>query len=419
MKGAGEIKFFLSQPKNVKTLLVTNLLFAMILPVVEIFAGAYIMRNTGAASMVIVYQLCMYIGVVISAVVNGLLLRKLSVKLLYSFGIMFASVALMVMMFIKNVDTTMICGTGFLLGLTTGFFWTNRYLLTLYSTDDDNRNYFFGTESFFFSFWNIVIPLVVGAILANVDGKVLFGHVLSIQNGYQIVTVGAMFISVLACIALSRGDFRQPADGDFFHVKFHRLWNEMLSLASLKGMVQGFLVTAPSILILKFIGGEGELGLIQGIGGALTAVIVYVLGRVAKPQHRMAIFGTGLFVFFAGTLANCILFSAAGAYIFIICKIFFQPIHDLAYYPTMMKTIDTVSAIEKRDGYTYILSHEVGLFIGRAFGMVLFIVIAKLFTEDAALRYALLIVGALQLLSLPLAKHIVKVIDRDYSNISK
>lgn len=417
MKGVGEIKFFLSQPKNIKTLLVTNLLFAMVLPVVEIFAGAYIMRNTGAASMVVVYQLCMYIGVVLSAVINGLLLRKFSVKLLYSFGIMFAAVALMVMMFIRSVNVTMICGTGLFLGLTTGFFWTNRYLLTLYSTNDDNRNYFFGFESFFFSFWNIVIPLVVGVLLANIDGKEMLGHVMNIQNGYQIVTVCALVISVLACVALSRGDFRQPADGKFFHLHYHRLWNEMLSLASLKGMVQGFLVTAPSILILKFIGGEGELGLIQGIGGALTAVIVYVLGRVAKPQHRMAIFGTGLFVFFAGTLANCILFSATGAYIFIICKIFFQPVHDLAYYPTMMKTIDTVSAIEKRDGYTYILSHEIGLFIGRAFGMVLFIVIAKLFTEDAALRYALVIVGGLQLVSLPLAKHIVKVIDRDYKKV--
>ncbi len=414
MKGLGEIKFFLSQPKNIKVLLVTNLLFAMILPIVEIFAGAYIMRNTGVASMVIIYQLCMYVGVVLSAVLNGVLLKKAGVKLLYSFGIMFSALALMVMMFIKEVDIAMICGTGFALGLTTGFFWTNRYLLTLYSTNDENRNYFFGFESFFFSFWNIVIPVVVGLLLANIDGKVLFGHTLSIQNGYQIVTVCALVVSILACAALSRGDFRQPTNKNFFHIKFHKLWNEMLSLASLKGMVQGFLVTAPSILIMKFIGGEGELGLIQGIGGVLTAIFVYVLGRVAKPQHRMAIFGVGLFVFFFGTLANGILFSATGAYIFIICKIFFQPVHDLAYFPTMMKTIDAVSAIEKRDGYTYILSHEVGLFFGRAAGMILFIVIAKIFTEDIALRYALLIVGALQLISLPLASHIVKVIDRDY-----
>lgn len=408
MKKNGEIRYFLSQPKNIKTLLLTNMLFAMVLPIVEIFAGAYIMRNTGAASMVVVYQLCMYIGVALSAVVNGLLLKKINVKTLYSFGILVSAVALMVMMFIKNVNLTMICGTGFLLGLTTGFFWTNRYLLTLYSTNDDNRNYFFGTESFFFSLWNIVIPLAVGALLASVDGANLFGRTLNLQNGYQITTVLATVIAIIACIVLSRGDFKQPESKNFFYVKFHSLWYKMLSLASLKGMVQGFLVTAPAILILKFIGGEGELGLIQGAGGALTAVIVYVLGRVSKPKHRMAIFGTGLFVFFAGTLANCILFSAAGAYIFIICKIFFQPIHDLAYYPTMMKTIDYVSAIEKRDGYTYILSHELGLFAGRALGMILFIAIAGIFTEDIALRYALLIVGALQLISLPLAQHITK-----------
>ena len=408
MKKNGEIRYFLSQPKNIKTLLLTNMLFAMVLPIVEIFAGAYIMRNTGAASMVVVYQLCMYIGVALSAVVNGLLLKKINVKTLYSFGILVSAVALMVMMFIKNVNLTMICGTGFLLGLTTGFFWTNRYLLTLYSTNDDNRNYFFGTESFFFSLWNIVIPLAVGALLASVDGANLFGRTLNLQNGYQITTVLATVIAIIACIVLSRGDFKQPESKNFFYVKFHSLWYKMLSLASLKGMVQGFLVTAPAILILKFIGGEGELGLIQGAGGALTAVIVYVLGRVSKPKHRMAIFGPGLFVFFAGTLANCILFSAAGAYIFIICKIFFQPIHDLAYYPTMMKTIDYVSAIEKRDGYTYILSHELGLFAGRALGMILFIAIAGIFTEDIALRYALLIVGALQLISLPLAQHITK-----------
>ena len=417
MKTVGEIKFFLSQPKNIKTLLLTNLLFAMVLPIIEIFAGAYIMRNTGVASMVIIYQLCMYIGVVISAVINGVLLKKASVKLLYSFGIMFSAVALMVMMFIKEVNVTMICGTGFFLGLTTGFFWTNRYLLTLYSTNDENRNYFFGFESFFFSFWNIVIPVAVGALLANIEGKEFFGHILSIQNGYQLVTVCAMVVCILSCVALYQGDFPQPTNKDFFHIKFHKLWNEMLSLASLKGMVQGFLVTAPSILIIRFIGGEGELGLIQGVGGVLTAIVVYVLGRVAKPQHRMAIFGVGLFVFFAGTLANGILFSATGAYVFILCKIFFQPLHDLAYFPTMMKTIDAVAAIEKRDGYTYILSHEVGLFAGRALGMILFIVIAKVFSEDIALRYALLIVGGLQLLSLPLAKHIVKVIDRDYSDV--
>ena len=130
---------------------------------------------------------------------------------------------------------------------------------------------------------------------------------------------------------------------------------------------------------------------------------------MAKPKHRMLIFGFGLVVFFIGTLMNGILFSAFGVIVFVLCKVLFQPIHDLAYYPTMMKAIDVVSKIEKRNEYAYILSHEIGMFIGRAFGMLMFIALAYFGSEIFALKYALIIVGGLQLLSLPLAKNIVKV----------
>lgn len=406
----GEFKFFLSQPRNIKTLLVTNLLFAMVLPVIEIFAGAYIMRNTGSPSFVVKYQLCMYIGVVLAALVNGLLLKYLKSAFVYGFGIIISAISLMAMMSISNVNIEILCLAGFLIGLSTGFFWTNRYLLTLYSTDDSNRNYFFGCESFFFSLWNIVIPLVIGAFLATVEAGRIFGD-LTVNGGYKVITAAALFISVLACIALSQGRFKNPESKKFFYFRFHELWVKMLSLAGLKGMVQGFLVTAPAILVMKFLGSEGSLGLIQGIGGALTAILVYILGRVARPQDRIKIFGFGLLIFFIGTLANGIMFSAFGVIIFVLCKVFFQPLHDLAYYPIMMKTIDVVSEIEKRDGYTYIMSHEIGLFFGRAFGMVLFILMASLISEDFALRFALVVVGALQMLSLPLAKNIIKESD--------
>lgn len=406
----GEFKFFLSQPRNIKTLLVTNLLFAMVLPVIEIFAGAYIMRNTGSPSFVVKYQLCMYIGVVLAALVNGLLLKYLKSAFVYGFGIIISAISLMAMMSISNVNIEILCLAGFLIGLSTGFFWTNRYLLTLYSTDDSNRNYFFGCESFFFSLWNIVIPLVIGAFLATVEAGRIFGE-LTVNGGYKVITAAALFISVLACIALSQGRFKNPESKKFFYFRFHELWVKMLSLAGLKGMVQGFLVTAPAILVMKFLGSEGSLGLIQGIGGALTAILVYILGRVARPQDRIKIFGFGLLIFFIGTLANGIMFSAFGVIIFVLCKVFFQPLHDLAYYPIMMKAIDVVSEIEKRDGYTYIMSHEIGLFFGRAFGMVLFILMASLISEDFALRFALVVVGALQMLSLPLAKNIIKESD--------
>ena len=411
-----EFKFFKSQPLNIRTILTTNILFAMVLPIVEIFAGAYIMRSTGVASNVIFYQLAMYVGVALSAVVNGLLLKRFKSNVLYSFGIIVSGLSLVAMMFTKVDSLAVICLTGFLLGLATGFFWTNRYLLTLYSTNDDNRNYFFGFESFFFSFWNIVIPFVVGWFITLVDGKTILGLTMDLNAAYRIVTIVSLIVCVCAVIALSKGDFQKSETKKVFHIHFHKIWRKMLGLASLKGMVQGFLVTAPAILVLKFIGNEGALGSIQSIGCALTAVLVYILGRVSKPEDRMKIFGTGLFVFFIGTLCNGIMFSALGVIIFVLCKVFFQPIHDLAYFPTMMKAIDAVSALEHRDGYTYILSQELGLFAGRALGMILFILLARFVTEDFALRFAVLIVGGLQLFSLPLAKSIIKDVDIRYAD---
>lgn len=222
-----------------------------------------------------------------------------------------------------------------------------------------------------------------------------------------MVTMGVVVITIIACLVLWRGNFNNPKETNFLYFRFNILWKKMLWLAALKGMVQGFLVTAPAILVLKLVGDEGALGLIQGISGALTAILVYILGRIAHPKDRLKIFVGGLILFFIGTLWNGILFSVVGVIIFVLCKVVFQPLFDLAYFPIMMRTIDVVAKIEHRNEYAYILSHEFGLFLGRAFGLLLFIFLSYSISQDFALKYALIIVAGLQLIAYPLAKNII------------
>ena len=72
MKGIlNEIRFFKSHEHNMKVLLLTNMIYGFVLPVVEIFAGAYVMRDTNDPAMVAYYQLAMYVGVVFTSMVNG------------------------------------------------------------------------------------------------------------------------------------------------------------------------------------------------------------------------------------------------------------------------------------------------------------------------------------------------------------
>lgn len=394
-----------------RILLVTNMFYALVLPVVEIFVGAYVMRSTSDPAMVAFYQLAMYIGIVTTSLLNGFLLRKYSVKALYSAGILVSGISMYLMMTIKSLGFTELAIAGFFMGAASGFFWTNRYLLALNNTTDDNRNYFFGLESFFFSLSSIGVPLVIGAFISLMDGREVLGIAFDITKSYQVVTLAVVIITIIACCVLWKGNFENPGETNFLYFKFIRLWKKMLAMAALKGMVQGFLVTAPAILVLKLVGDEGILGVIQGVSGALTALLVYILGRIARPEDRIKIFVSGLVLFFIGTLLNGLLYSAVGVILFVLCKVIFQPLFDLAYFPIMMRTIDVVAKIEKRNEYAYILSHEFGLFLGRASGLILFLVLAYGISQDFALKYALIVVAGLQLLAYPLAKNIIKHTD--------
>ena len=403
-----EFRFFKSMPQDMRVLLITNMLYALVLPVVEIFMAAYIMRYFASTSYVAIFQVAMYTGIIITSLTNGFLLKRFKVAHLYSFGILLSGLSMVAMMFVKDISLVGLIVSGTMIGAASGFFWTNRYLMALNTTKDENRNYFFGLESFFFTISNITIPLAIGALLASIDGMHIFGIVFNIYFGYRIVTVIVLAITILACFSLARGKFENPVQKDFLYFRFERLWNKQILLAFLKGLVQGFLVTAPAMLIMKYVGKEGSLGLIQGISGGLTAILIYLLGRFAKPKHRIFIFGIGIFIFLIGTIVNGIELFMIGVMVFVLCKVFFQPLHDLAYYPIMMKVIDVVSKRENRNQYAYILNHEFGLYAGRVGGLGLFIFLAFYVSETFALRYSLIIVAILQMLSIPLAKNIMK-----------
>jgi YQGE family putative transporter len=73
-----------------------------------------------------------------------------------------------------------------------------------------------------------------------------------------------------------------------------------------------------------------------------------------------------------------------------------------------MQVIDTVSAIEHRNKFAYIFNQEFGFYIGRFTGCGLFILLANQVSDTFALRYALLIIGVVQLLSIWMAKRVLK-----------
>lgn len=385
----------------------TNFIYAFVLPVFDIFVAAYVMRNSQDARYVMVYQMALFTGIPLMFLATGYLLRFTSVKALYAAGMLLSSVALAVMISLPKLTITGIGVAGFMMGISFGLFWANRDYLVLSSTSDSNRNYYYGMETFFSTLCALVVPITVGWIIAGSEIYGWFGGVRN--NAYYAITATIFLLSCASSFLILRGKFISPVETKFVYWRYSSLWYKVLGMAVFRGVGQGFMATAPAMLVIRLLDGKEEvLGTIQTVGGLVTAITFYVLGRIAKPKHRLLIVTVGVGVYFAGTITNALLFSGVGVVVFIACQLLGRPLIENAFFPIQMRVIDILSPIEGRSGYAYIFNHEFALFIGRLFGGVLFIVAATFVSEPFALRYVLVVIGALQIVTVFFCRSIVR-----------
>lgn len=399
-----EVEVFLGCPRSMKVLLLVNMIYALVLPVIEIFVAAYVMRNSHAVGKVVMYQLSVYVATPVAFFLNGILLGRVGVKHLYAAGMLLSGVAMTMLMRSGVLTPSGIAASGLAMGLATGLFWANRGFLALATTDDSSRNYYYGVETFTATLAGVAVPALVGWFIG---GAVLYGWAGGTANrAYRWIAIAVLALTLVSAVLLERGVFRNPSRTSFLFFRFHPLWRQMLRLAALKGLAQGYILTAPAMLIMLLVGQEATLGLVQAIGGVFSAGVLYTVGRITAPHHRSIVFAAGLVLFFLGAVINALLFNAAGVLVFIGCMLLAKPLLDLSYNPIELRVVDVVSRLERRSEYAYFFNHEFGLFAGRFLGCVLFLAIVQYDSAIAALKYALPIVALLQLLSIWVAGNI-------------
>lgn len=401
-----EYGYFKSYPQNMRILLMTNLIYALVLPIIELFVGAYILRESDNTSFVVVYQMMAYLGIPVSFFVNGFLLRRIKIAHLYSFGMLLSGVAMSIMMILPTVNIIGISISGLVMGFSYGFFWSNRDFLSLSTTNDSNRNYYFSMETFFYTITFIIVPAIAGYFIAAGEKFDWYPA----KNAYITLTVVVFGLTIFSSYIVHCGNFINPSNDRFLFFKFEKDWYWMLTLGALKGIAQAAIFFFPILLILSFVGKEGSLGSLVAIGSIITALVLYLIGRFSKPGHRIYIFSFGLLVFLVGGLINTIFFSAIGVIIYQICNSLSRPLLDTAYFPIQLGVIDHIAEIEKRNKFAYIFNHEAGLFVGRFLGCILFLLAAKYASPEFALRYVLLVIALIQALSIPVAQKLIKKI---------
>ena len=410
-----EINHFNSFPRNMRYLLLANLMYAFVLPVIELFVGAYIVSPPDAKAVLSVlekqqninlylyYQFAVYFGTPLCFILNGYLLRKIKVSYLYSLGLILSGVSMTYMMTLKQLDAMGVVTAGLIMGASYGFFWANRDFMSLDATDDKSRNYYFSIDTIFYTLTWVIVPSIIGMVIAFGPQHLLYTE----KTAYIGITVAVFILSLLAISIINKETYHNPKSEQFMFFKYDKLWLKMIGFSITKGVMQGAIMIFPILLILSMIGGVNVLGVIVSGGQIVSAVILYLIGRFAKPKHRLAIYIVSISLFTLAILIHGSLYSVLGVIIYNVLQFIAKPLHDVAYFPTEFRVIDIVSKKENRSEFSYIINHEFSLFIGRISAILIVLFLAYQINADFALRFGLFFIAGIVLLSIFIGRNII------------
>ena len=187
-----ELSFFRKQPHNFRTLILTNMVYALIGPVIDTFVSAYIMRSSNDPTKVVIYQLTIYTGIPLTFLLNGFLLRHFNIRKLFSAGMLLSGVSMLAMMSLKTLSNAGIGGAGLIMGMSFGFYWANRDTLVLDVTDDSNRNYYYGLETFIYTIIAIVMPFAMKRTCTGPISRSSGSHFVSRSRRRSFVCAAAL-----------------------------------------------------------------------------------------------------------------------------------------------------------------------------------------------------------------------------------
>lgn len=393
-------------PRNARVLLGTSSIFVFAMPVINIFVSAFIMRNSQDVVKVMAFQLASYTGVPITFYVNGLLLRQFNAATLYAAGMALSGCVLFVLTSLAALELTGILVAGLTMGVAIGLHWANRNLLSLANTRDVFRNYYFAIEGLFYCVSGVVVPAAVGAFISW-SGTGL-GPDAGANMAYRIVAGAVLLLALAATWMITRGDFERVPAPVGIALRFDRIWCGLLTLSVFKGVVQVFQSALPVMLVMQMLGDrEHVLGAVQSAGALIAAGLVYLVGRNTRPCHRLGVFGVALVIYAFGAGLNACWFAPWSVLFFVVCFLVSQPLAELAFSPIQLLVMDRAVRRDGSCGYAYLCGYEMGLYAGRLFGGGVFIGVALFFSGVLALRYVLIALALLQLVSLPVARAVV------------
>ncbi|NBC81800.1 MAG: hypothetical protein GVY19_00310 [Bacteroidetes bacterium] len=389
---------------DAQRLLSLNLIYHLVLPIILIFVQAFLWGQTRDIKINLIYTLGSFGGNYVGYLMNGFLLRKYSIKVLFYIGMILSVLPMAVLVYTIDIQYSNIVWYGIVFGIGTGMYYSCRNFLSYLATDNENRTFFAGMEQFIIISGNFITPLIFGPIIIGLGEK--YGWY-DKQFIYQVGLAISLTVMFLTWILIRKSNFRSPELKKFFYLRFDKLWNYQRFLSLFIGLVETGFYMLMALLILNVVGEESALGLIESISTILSVFVVYVVSKKAKPEQRANILLAGAVSLTIGGLILGFEYSVIGVLGLKFFQIIADPLLHSSYRATWWSVIETVSKKEEKHGYAYMLDTEFFINVGRSLGGVILLLLITLgLTPDESLQYIFLILALMQFISFALLRYL-------------
>jgi MFS family permease len=403
-----EIFVFQELSRRTKLLLVCIGLFTLGSSFLDVFLNIYLWRELNDLRAVVLFNLCFFLSMPFGFIFNGLLLGRIPHASAFRFGILVQGFFPLLIISLGGNVLPFLVPLGLIRGFGEAFYWANLNLFIFDFTSDKIRGYFTGLQEALNSAIWMVGPPLVGLTIVIV-GQEWLG--LSVRSSYYLSFSIATFIFLLAVIIA--GKLKTDKEKLDFSLKGLSLkslgknWWTVRLMSIVDGFPNGIFILTWSVLAFEFFGGEVQVGWFNGFLGVLGILAAYLAGRLARPERRLMTATIGTVLFVAGTIFFGLNFSLSAFYLLSILVAFGDLFVWTVEYPVIMKEMEK-GHLTRKKRYYYLVDRENFLNLGRAIGLMTFILWAGFFAFTLVYRAMFVIIGLSAILLWLMVRKLIK-----------
>jgi YQGE family putative transporter len=387
-----ELSHYRRLSDDVRRLLISYYLYLVTYPLLALFTNAYLWRTGESLNLLVMYNVFYCAALPLGFYLNGWLLRRFHTLKLYAVGAILQGLVAVFIVVLPSGMTSILIGYGLLAGLGAGLYWANKNYLSLRLTKGSNRLYYNSLESAGDMLINMVVPALAGLFI-------IFGE----KVGWYVPETAYKWLMGFALVLVSISGYVvqsskiQDLDYEPMLVKKpSRTWQLIRIYNILGNIVIGAEFVIPSVLILVLVGKEGTLGIVSSLTAVLSAVLLYVVGRIGNISTIWKVVGLASVIYLTGTIILAYFFSPTAVLIYMIASTIGWAFRWSPSYTIVMEIMDQED--HGKGQYAYVCDNEITFNIGRTLGLGLIFILTGV-DQMLALRFVPVLIGITTILA--------------------